>query len=110
VLTTVEVGCPYAVRGFDYDYVGMLWLNDLAWRGHRRQVAPKAVEETGFMALVTEARREADRNTEGPATAQLLQRVTQAYRVLFTRALKGVYVWVPDSETRAYLASAIEGT
>ncbi|HVZ18792.1 MAG TPA: DNA/RNA helicase domain-containing protein, partial [Terriglobales bacterium] len=23
-----EVGCPYAVRGFDYDYVGVLWLND----------------------------------------------------------------------------------
>jgi DUF2075 family protein len=27
-----EVGCPYAVRGFDYDYVGILWLNDLLWR------------------------------------------------------------------------------
>ena len=25
-----EVGCTYAVRGFDYDYVGILWLNDLS--------------------------------------------------------------------------------
>jgi DUF2075 family protein len=103
-----EVGCPYVVRGFDFDYVGILWLNDLAWRGHRWQVDPHAVEETGFLTLVTAARREALRSVEGPATAQLLQRVTQAYRVLFTRALKGVYVWVPDAETRAHLSSAIE--
>jgi hypothetical protein len=105
-----EVGCPYVVRGFDYDYVGILWLNDLAWRGHRWRVDPNAVEETGFMALVTAARREVERGAEGPATAQLLQRVSQAYRVLLTRALKGVYVWVPDRETREHLASAIEWT
>jgi DUF2075 family protein len=103
-----EVGCPYAVRGFDYDYVGILWLNDLAWRGHRWRVDANAVEETGFMALVTAARHEARRNAEGPATTQLLQRVSQAYRILLTRALKGVYVWVPDAETRAHLATAIE--
>jgi uncharacterized protein len=103
-----EVGCPYVVRGFDYDYVGVLWLNDLVWRGHRWRVDPTAVEETGFMALVTAARREAQRNVEGPATTQVLQRVAQAYRVLFTRALKGVYVWVPDGETRAHLSSAID--
>ena len=55
------------------------------------------------------ARRELELGTpDGPATSQLLQRVTQTYRILFTRALKGVYVWVPDAETRAHLASSIE--
>lgn len=24
-----EVGCPYVVRGFDFDYVGLLWLEDI---------------------------------------------------------------------------------
>jgi DUF2075 family protein len=103
-----EVGCPYVVRGFDYDYVGILWLNDLLWRTNRWRVTPSAVEETGFMTIVRAARNEAQRNAEGVATAQLLRRVAQAYRVLFTRALKGVYVWVPDAETHAHLASAIE--
>ena len=56
-----EIGCPYVVRGFDYDYVGILWLNDLAWRGHRWHVDPHAVEETGFMTLTRAARREARR-------------------------------------------------
>src|SRR5262249_40360984 len=35
-----EVGCTYAVRGFDYDYVGILWLNDLIWRDNRWRVDP----------------------------------------------------------------------
>jgi len=60
------------------------------------------------MNLVTAARHELRRKSDGPATSQLLQRVTQTYRVLFTRALKGVYVWVPDAETREHLVSSVE--
>jgi hypothetical protein len=30
-----EVGCSYTFRGFDYDYVGVLWLEDLVWRDGR---------------------------------------------------------------------------
>jgi len=50
------VGCPYAVRGFDYDYVGILWLNDLVWDGGKWRVNPFAVEERGVMSLVMAAR------------------------------------------------------
>lgn len=103
-----EVGCTYAVRGFDYDYVGILWLNDLIWRDNRWRVDPNAVEETGVIDLIRRARREVESGaSDGTATSQLLQRVAQAYRILFTRALKGVYVWVSDPETRAHLASSI---
>jgi len=102
-----EVGCPYVVRGFDYDYVGVLWLNDLIWRGHRWQVDANAVQETGLIDLVRAARRELARTADGPATSRLLQHVMQTYRILFTRAFKGIYVWVPDPETRAHLISAI---
>jgi DUF2075 family protein len=98
-----EVGCPYAVRGFDYDYVGILWLNDLVWRGDRWVVNANAVEETGIQELTRRARREQARGVEGPATRELLERVGQAYRILLTRALKGVYLWVPDDETREHL-------
>jgi DUF2075 family protein len=98
-----EVGCPYAVRGFDFDYVGILWLNDLLWREDRWVIDAKAVEETGFQDLTRRARHEQARGDEGPATRELLERVGQAYRILLTRALKGVYVWVPDEETRGHL-------
>jgi DUF2075 family protein len=102
-----EVGCPYAVRGFDYDYVGILWLDDLIWKSGRLNVNPAAVEERGVQALTTQARQEARAGRDGPATAELMQRVAQAYRILFTRALKGVYVWVPDNATRAHLIESL---
>jgi hypothetical protein len=103
-----EVGCPYAVRGFDYDYVGILWLNDLEWREGRWRVNAAAVEESGIQDLTRRARREQNRAIEGTATAELLERVGQAYRILLTRALKGVYVWVPDAATREYLVASAE--
>jgi len=102
-----EVGCPYAVRGFDYDYVGILWLNDLIWGGAQWRVNAFAVEERGVIALIRAAQEEAKKKQVGQATQELLQRVAQAYRILFTRALKGVYVWVPDSVTRSYLVDSI---
>lgn len=103
-----EVGCPYAVRGFDYDYVGILWLDDLVWRDGRLQVDPNAVEERGVKDLTALARREKRDGVEGRATAELLERVAQAYRILLTRALRGVYVWIPDPGTRAHVLASLD--
>lgn len=102
-----EVGCPYAVRGFDYDYAGILWLDDMLWRGGRWQVNPEKVHESGIATLTRAARGEAKRERIGPKMNELLERVGQAYRILFTRALKGVYVWVPDAETRSFLGASL---
>ena len=99
-----EVGCPYAVRGFDYDYIGVLWLNDLVWRKDRWKVNLAAVHETGISALVRKAKRE--RSDDGKATREVLERTLQAYRIIFTRALKGVYVWIADQETRDYVKAS----
>jgi hypothetical protein len=100
-----EVGCPYAVRGFDYDYVGILWLNDLIWRKDHWEIDAAAVHERGIMQLARLARREQTR--DGPATGELLKRTLQAYRILFTRALKGAYVWIADRETCEYIKASL---
>ena len=93
------------MRGFDFDYVGILWLDDLVWRGGQWELNLGNVHETGVSVLTRAARIEgADK---GPSTEELLKRVTQAYRILFTRALNGVYVWVPDEETRAHLRASL---
>jgi len=102
-----EVGCPYAVRGFDYDYIGVLWLDDLVWRGNRWEVNPLKVHESGHSTVTNAARREAKDRRIGPAIAELRRRVAQAYRIVFTRGMKGVYVWVPDQETREYLSTSL---
>jgi hypothetical protein len=99
-----EVGCPYAIRGFDYDYIGVLWLEDFVWRRDQWRLNLEHVHESGVSRLVTLARGEPQ---GGPATEKLLQQVAKAYRILLTRALKGVFVWVKDDETRRHLESSL---
>lgn len=96
-----EVGCTYAVRGFDFDYVGILWMSDLVWRKDRWCVDPHHVHESGLTNTARRAKRESDEGAD--ARDLLLRSVKQAYRILLTRALHGVYLWVEDEETREYL-------
>jgi len=95
-----EVGCPYVVRGFDFDYVGVLWFRDLMWRFGRWTVDLDAVHETAFPRTLAAARRE---EQSGVATEALVRRLQRGYRVLLSRALKGAYVWFEDEETRAHV-------
>ena len=100
-----EVGCPYAIRGFDYDYVGVLWLDDLLWRDGKWQVNHASVHEGGILNVLRRSRREA--TADGPENRELLQRVTKAYRILLTRPLKGAYLWILDAETRYHIAQSV---
>jgi hypothetical protein len=100
-----EVGCPYAVRGFDFDYVGLLWLGDLRRRGGRWTVDVDQVFETGLARTRNDARREGD--PAGPAHERLYTALAQGYRILLTRPMKGLVLWVEDGETRDHLARCI---
>lgn len=100
-----EVGCTYAVRGFDFDYVGILWMSDLVWRTDRWRVDPMHVHESGLINTARRARREC--GAEGKEHKLLLRSVQQAYRILLTRALHGVYLWIEDEETRNYFKQAL---
>ena len=95
------MGCTYAVRGFDFDYVGLLWLGDLRWDGTQWLVDVDRVFETGLHSTLKSAKRR--RNPDMQAQAQIAQRVKQAYRILLTRAIKGVFVWCEDSMTATHL-------
>jgi DUF2075 family protein len=100
-----EVGCPYAVRGFDFDYVGVLWLSDLVYRSGEWVIQLEHVHETGLKPYLRRASTEEDAN--GEHHRALLQKVGQAYRILLTRAIHGIYLWVEDDETRGFIAGAM---
>lgn len=102
-----EVGCTYAVRGFDFDYLGLLWLDDLLWRDGKWVVHLENVHESGIGVLVRQARKEGPVAPAGPRGANVLDKVRQAYRILLTRAIKGMYVWVPDEETRQHVETSL---
>jgi DUF2075 family protein len=100
-----EVGCPYAVRGFDFDYIGLLWLRDLRRRNGKWIVSAEDVHESGLRRHLARAHAEAD--PEGPHHDALLAKVLQAYRILLTRAIYGLYAWFEDEETQAFVEEAL---
>jgi len=102
-----EVGCTYAVRGFDFDYLGLLWLDDLLWRDGNWVSLIDNVHESGVSALVRQARKEGPLAPVGPKGAFLVERLRRAYRILLTRAIRGMFVWIPDDETREHVSASL---
>jgi DUF2075 family protein len=49
---------------------------------------------------------EAD-NEHAPYTQAFFQTIAQAYRIVLTRAIKGVCIYIKDKETREYVRSLI---
>lgn len=99
-----EVGCPYAVRGFDFDYVGVLWLGDLKRRNGQWIVDTGHVHETGLSRTLRLARREP---LGGPGLEELRSALARAYRILLTRGIYGVYLWFEDRETREFVEQCL---
>ena len=87
-----QVGCVYSGQGFEFDYVGVIWGEDLVWRKDR---------------WVAQKKQCFDRPVKSSTDMELLAR--NAYRVLLTRGLSRVRVLCIDSETRAHLAGALNG-
>ena len=126
-----EVGCPYEIRGFDFDYVGLLWLDDIVWRKDRWMVDISKTVDRANSCSVSQARKEqiAIRRQRGyrgddakniplvpldvdesemPMTKKFFRRVIQAYRILLTRAVRGVYIYIHDPETRAHVRELLQ--
>lgn len=103
-----EVGCPYVVRGFDWDYIGLLWLTDLVWRQDRWIADPAKTFESAWNKTLAAAKADKRvKRPDGPGLAELRNRVARGYRILLTRAIRGVYLWCEDDETRRHLQSVL---
>jgi len=102
-----EVGCPYVVRGFDYDYLGVLWLNDLVWRTNHWHVNPESVFESAWRLTLSRAKKERKAGLEGEGTQALIRQLQRGYRILLSRALKGVYLWFEDDETEKHIKEVL---
>ena len=119
-----EVGCPYEIRGFDVDYVGLLWLSDIVWRDGKWMVDMSKTLESANNCSLSSAKKEIEnlRRQKGyrgpsakripliplsaenmPETAKFFRRLVQSYRILLTRAVRGVVIYIHDPETREYV-------
>ena len=113
-----EIGCPYAVRGYDYDYVGLLSLSDLLIRDGKPVINFNRCEETATGSKKKLAKEEARMilsrkdflkgfaPIDFTAPGHILEyasTIAQAYRILLTRGIKGVCLYIEDEETREYV-------
>ena len=91
------------VRGFDFDQVGMLWLSDLVRRKDRWVVQLEHVHETAMKPGLSRAKK-----GDQKAREQVVERLKRGYRILLTRAIRGIHLWFEDEETEARIRGALK--
>lgn len=88
-----QVGCIYTAQGFEFDYVGVIVGNDLAYDYQNdRLTADKSQTKDPTL------KRSKDKFEE---------HVKNIYRVLMTRGMKGCYVYFENSQTKEYFQSRL---
>jgi hypothetical protein len=88
-----QVGCVYTAQGFEFDYVGVIVGADLVYRPEIGWVGQR---ENSFDTVVRRSK------------SDFVDLVKNTYRVLFSRAMKGCYVYFVDKETESFFRSRIE--
>ena len=89
-----QVGCIYTAQGFEFDYVGVIIGDDLAFNAESNRLVGN-IEATRDPTL----RRSRD-NFE--------MHVKNIYRTLLTRGMRGCYVYFTNKETEAFFRERIE--
>jgi DUF2075 family protein len=86
-----RVGNVYLAQGFEFDYIGVIFGNDLVYDFSINDW--RAISKNSYDI-------EAKKNNPN-----LVNHLKNAYRVLLTRAHKGVYVYFMDKDTEKYFRS-----
>jgi len=89
-----QVGTVYTAQGFEFDYIGVIFGNDLVY--DTKSNAWDAVPENSHDSQVK--RKNPD----------LTRHLLNTYRVLLSRAHKGVYIYFMDKETEEYFRHHLE--
>ncbi len=89
-----QVGCIYTSQGFEFDYVGVIFGEDLVydfdnqeWKGNKEKSSDGSVKR---------------------AKEKFVDLVKNTYRVLLSRGMKGCYVYFMDKDTERFFKSRIE--
>jgi hypothetical protein len=89
-----QVGTVYTAQGFEFDYIGVIFGNDLVYDTISNEW--RAVPENSHD---TQVKRK---------NPNLKQHLLNTYRVLLSRAHKGVYIYFMDKDTENIFKNSIE--
>ena len=88
-----QIGCIYTVQGLEFDYIGVIFGNDLVYN------PDKETWETRM-----------ENCHDGQLKRQrgdYLRYLKNIYRVLLTRGMKGCYVYFLDKQTEQFVRSRL---
>ena len=99
-----EIGCIHTCQGLEVDYVGVIVGPDLIVRNKTVLCQPAARAKSdrsirGYKKLLEK--------NPGETKAKLRGIVKNTYRTLFTRGMKGCYVYFTDKETELFFRERI---
>jgi DUF2075 family protein len=122
----LQVGCIYTAQGLEFDHTGVIWWNDLRWDEQAlewkldldsccdiqfiRSIAeqycgkligsqpPWSVQHRGKQKSMPAFLRDS-----GADLTAVKELVLNTYRVLLTRAKRGVHIWFQDKVTEAHV-------
>ena len=121
-----EVGCPYIIRGFDIDHIGIIMMDDIVRRGNDWYINFPKVQETAIKSLRSKALKEQQRlrnkkslkaeqvgyikafDPNAPIATQLFLAIAKGYRILLSRAIRSAVLYIKDEETRNYVRSLLK--
>jgi DUF2075 family protein len=87
-----QVGCIYTAQGFEFDYVGVIFGQDLVVRNGTWIGQPGASRDTSI---------------NQKSNTRFVECVKNVYRVLMSRGIKGCLVTFLDEETRRYVEARL---
>ncbi|MDG6916907.1 MAG: DUF2075 domain-containing protein [Nitrososphaerota archaeon] len=89
-----QMGSIYTIQGFEFDYVGVVFGDDLSWDAKNRTWVGKPQNSSDAAVK---------RDKEN-----FVRYVKNAYRVLLTRGMMGCYVYFINKDTESYFRSLIQ--
>lgn len=120
-----RIGCIYTAQGLDFDYVGYIFWEDLSWSLEKnewivnlnksqdiifiREIVQKYGGQLKYFDknnkywVVNRNGREYKLNTfiaKFGNPEEVKELILNTYRVLMTRARKGIYIWFKDNKTK----------
>jgi uncharacterized protein len=90
-----QVGCIYTAQGFEFDYAGVIFGDDLVYRPREGWIGRREFSHDGGLK-------------RGTSEEDFTRLVKNTYRVLLSRGLKGCYVYFTDDKTRDFFESRID--
>jgi len=88
-----QVGTVYTAQGFEFDYVAVIFGNDLVYDSDKRDW--KSVPQNSHDGMVKRK------------NAELTRHLQNVYRVLMSRAHRGVYVYFMEKETERHFRAEL---